>query len=186
MLKAEEFGLAHRLNEEAARRIAQRIKQLESKGFSFENAGASVDLLIRRGLDDYDPPFETIDFMVVAEHPKEEDMLTEARIKLRIDNRVIDATITGRDLVDALDAALRNALLPTYPVLEKVQLTGYSVHILDGAAAKAVATRVFIHSSKGNRSWSTVGCSANILEAIWQALVDSLVYALLDEPAADA
>lgn len=185
LLKAGELGLTHDLSKEEARRVAERIKELENVGFSFEHADASVELLIRRERDDYKPSFKTLDLVVVAEHRRNRNMQTEARIKLRVNNRIVHTSAIGRNPVDALDTALRKALVPFYPVVEKVQRIGYKVHILHDDPVGAATTRVFISSSKGNRSWSIVGCSPDIIEAIWQALVDSLDYALLDEIAID-
>ena len=180
LLKLEQFGLEHDLDREDARHVVQQIKELESQGFAFETADASVELLVRRSREGYHPPFELIDFMVVVEHRKGRGLLSEATVKVRVGDRLMHTAAEGNGPVNALDAALRKALVPVYPGLEGVQLTDYKVRILDGNAGTGATTRVLIDSSNGHLSWSTVGSSTNIIQASWQALVDSFEYGLLN------
>jgi 2-isopropylmalate synthase len=180
LLKLEEFGLEHNLDREDARRVVQQIKELESQGFTFETAEASVELLVRRSREGYQPPFDLVDFMVVVEHRKGRGLLAEATVKVKVGDQVMHTAAEGNGPVNALDAALRKALLPVYPSLRDVQLTDYKVRILDGDAGTAAKTRVLIDSSNGRISWSTVGSSTNIIQASWQALVDSFEYGLLN------
>jgi 2-isopropylmalate synthase len=107
-------------------------------------------------------------------------MAAEATVKVRVGDQVMHTAADGNGPVNALDAAVRKALLPFYPSLTNVHLTDYKVRILDGEAGTAAQTRVLIDSASGHRNWSTVGSSTNIIEASWQALVDSLEYALLN------
>jgi 2-isopropylmalate synthase len=179
--KANELG--HDLVEgsERARRVLDRIKELESQGFQFEGADGSVELLIHRSKPDYKPPFELLDFHVLVRNSENGNMAAEATVKVRVDDQVMHTAADGNGPVNALDAAVRKALLPLYPCLADVHLTDYKVRILDGVSGTAALTRVLIDSASPHRTWSTVGSSRNIIEASWQALADSLEYALLIE-----
>jgi 2-isopropylmalate synthase len=178
--KAEEFGLEVANGAAGNREILERIKELESQGFQFEGAEGSVELLIRRARPDYVPPFELLDFHVLVRGSHHDSMAAEATVKVRVDDQVMHTAADGNGPVNALNAAVRKALLPFYPDLANVHLTDYKVRILDGEAGTAAQTRVLIDSADGHRSWSTVGSSTNIIEASWQALADSLEYALLN------
>jgi 2-isopropylmalate synthase len=178
--KASEFGLELAGGSERARQVLGRIKDLENQGFKFEGAEGSVELLIRRTQPGYTPPFELIDFHVLVSGLYGGGMSAEATVKVRVGDQVMHTAADGDGPVNALDTAVRKALLPFYPGLAGVHLTDYKVRILDGEAGTAAQTRVLIDSSNGHRSWSTVGSSANIIEASWQALADSLEYALLN------
>jgi len=180
--KAEEFGLALGSRDTVSSVLSQ-IKELEGRGFQFEGAEGSVELMIRRTETDYRPPFELVDFHVLVRGGDDGAMAAEATIKIRVGERTIHTAADGTGPVNALDAAIRKALLPVHPQLASVRLTDYKVRILDGEAGTAAQTRVLITSSDGARSWSTVGCSDNIIEASWIALVDALEYALFPAPA---
>jgi 2-isopropylmalate synthase len=179
VFKAEEYGLdlAHGTD---SRRVLERIKELESQGFQFEGAEGSVELLIRRSQPDYTPPFKLLDFHVLVRESDNGNMAAEATVKVKVGDQVMHTAADGNGPVNALDAAVRKALLPFYPGLVDVRLTDYKVRILDGGAGTAAQTRVLIDSANGHRTWSTVGSSTNIIEASWQALADSLEYALLN------
>jgi 2-isopropylmalate synthase len=179
--RARELGLGSVDNGEQTRQVLQRVKELESRGFQFEGADGSVELLIRRAQADYKPPFELLDFHVLIRNSHNGNMAAEATVKVRVGAEVMHTAADGNGPVNALDAAVRKALLRFYPCLADVHLTDYKVRILDGEAGTAAQTRVLIDSAKGLRSWSTVGSSTNIIEASWLALADSLEYALLDD-----
>ena len=179
--KAQELGLELPGGSEQSRRILRHIKELESKGFQFEGAEGSVELLIRRAQPGYEPPFELLDFHVLVRSGHDGSMAAEATVKVRVGDEIMHTAADGNGPVNALDLAVRKALLPVYPRLADVHLTDYKVRILDGEAGTAAQTRVLIDSADGHRTWSTVGCSTNIIEASWQALADSLEYALLNE-----
>jgi 2-isopropylmalate synthase len=179
LYKVDEYGLEVDLDSAKARDVLSHIKELENQGFQFEGAEASVELLIRRSQDGYVPPFELIDFHVLVRDKENGIMASEAMVKLRVDDDVMLTAAEGNGPVNALDQAVRKALLPHYPQLEPVHLVDYKVRILDGDAGTAAMTRVLIDSSDGHRTWSTVGSSSNIIEASWQALADSLEYVLL-------
>jgi 2-isopropylmalate synthase len=178
--KAREFGLELEGGTERSRLILQRIKELESQGFQFEGAEGSVQLLIRRTRPDYKAPFDLLDFHVLVRESPNGNMAAQATVKVQVGDQVMHTAADGNGPVNALDAAVRKALLPFYPQLAEVRLTDYKVRILDGGAGTAAQTRVLIDSADGRRSWSTVGSSTNIIEASWQALADSLEYALLN------
>jgi 2-isopropylmalate synthase len=178
LFKVREFGLDLDMDKEQARNVASRIKDLENRGFQFEGAEASVELLIRRNQPDYVPPFGLIDFHVLVRDKENGMMASEAMVKIEIGDEVMLTAAEGNGPVDALGRAVRKALLPRYPQLEPVHLVDYKVRILDGDAGTAAQTRVLIDSSNGEQVWSTVGSSTNIIEASWQALADSLEYAL--------
>jgi 2-isopropylmalate synthase len=177
--KVQEYGLEMADGPES-RQVLERIKELESQGFQFEGAEGSVELLIRRSKPDYEAPFELLDFHVLVRESHNGNMAAEATVKVRVGDQVMHTAADGNGPVNALDAAARKALVPFYPQLADVRLTDYKVRILDGEAGTAAQTRVLIDSASGHHSWSTVGSSTNIIEASWQALVDSLEYALLN------
>ncbi len=177
--KAEQFGLDIELSDSVVE-VLQEIKELEARGFSFEAAEASVVMMLVRQQTDYEPPFELIDFVATVEHRQGRGMFAEATVKVRVADEVQHTVADGNGPVNALDAALRKALLPAYPRLTDVQLGDYKVRILDGSKGTASVTRVLIDSHNGRERWSTVGASTNIIDASWQALADSMEYALLN------
>jgi 2-isopropylmalate synthase len=183
--KAQEFGLD--LNSEQTRVVLEQIKQLEAQGFTFEGAEASVELMLRRSHPSYVPPFELIDFMVLVERRRGRGLLAEATVKVRVGPKLMHTAAEGNGPVNALDAALRKALLDVYPQLSGVKLSDYKVRILDSDTATAASVRVLIDTTsrapigkRGARNWSTIGASTNIIEASWRALADSMEYALLN------
>jgi 2-isopropylmalate synthase len=180
--KAREFGLESQGAE--VRQVLADIKEMESRGFYFEGAEASVALMLHRLRRDYRAPFALIDFMVVVEHRQGRGLFAEASVKVRVGDEVVHTVAEGNGPVNALDRALRKALLPHYPQLADVQLADYKVRILDSDAATGATTRVIIDTRNSHSSWSTVGSSSNIIESSWQALSDSMEYALLENAAA--
>jgi 2-isopropylmalate synthase len=183
--KARERGFNLPLQRKEARAVLEQVKSLESHGFQYENAEASFELLIHRAQPDYHPPFELVDFMVVVErqrrHPTlgDEETLSEAMVKVKVGDEMMHTAAEGNGPVNALDAALRKALLKFYPDLAMIGLLDYKVRILEESAGTASQVRVLIESSDGEHDWRTVGSSANIIEASWLALADSMEYWLL-------
>jgi len=175
--KAKEFGLNPESDE--VKKVLGRVKEMENKGFFFEGADATLELMLRRGQANYIPLFELQDFMVVVEHREGRGLLAEASVKIKIDDDVAHTVAEGDGPVGALDLAMRKALLPHYPKLKRVRLTDFKVRIIDGEKAASATTRVTIDTTDGKRTWTTVGSSSNIVEASWQALADSMEYALL-------
>jgi 2-isopropylmalate synthase len=167
------------LGADEIRALAARIKALESKGFQYEGADGSFELLVRRAQPGYRAPFEVLDFIVLVEKRTEKDILSEATVKARVNGEIMHTAAEGDGPVNALDRAIRKAVLPYYPELEPVHLTDYKVRILDPQSATAALTRVLIDASDGHRSWTTMGSSTNIIEASFQALIDTLELPLL-------
>jgi len=176
--KIEELPVRLQLSNEQARELVSHIKEMESQGYQFEGAEGSLELLMCRSQPDYEVPFEVLDFLVLVEKRQGTEILAEATVKAQVDGVVLHTAAEGNGPVNALDKALRKALLQFYPGLASVQLTDYKVRILDEQSATAAQTRVLIDASDGESSWSTVGCSANIIEASCQALIDSLEFPL--------
>jgi 2-isopropylmalate synthase len=181
--KARELGIDLTAQGEKTEEILQQIKRLESLGFQYENAEASFELLLRRAKPDYQSPFELVDYMVVVEKKRRlptrkglEEMLAEAMVKVRVGTEVIHTVAEGNGPVNALDEALRKALLQFYPSLAAVKLVDYKVRILEESVGTESQVRVLIESSDGVDEWTTVGSSTNIIEASWLALADSVEY----------
>jgi 2-isopropylmalate synthase len=172
--KAEQYGVAGA----DLGGILEEIKQLEAKGFSFEAAEASVALMMQRQAPGYRAPYELVDFLVTVEHRTGRGLFAEAMVKVRVDGEVLHTAAEGDGPVDALDHALRKALQGRYPEIADIQLTDYKVRILDPSTGTGAVTRVLLDSRRGSRRWSTVGASANIIEASWRALSDAVEYGL--------
>jgi 2-isopropylmalate synthase len=175
--KAEEIGISHEDMDDLSG-VLGTIKRLEHCGFTFEGAEGSVEMLLRRAEPGYEPPFQMLDFMVVVEHREGRGLFAEATIKVRVGEEVFHMVAEGNGPVNALDAALRKALVPTYPHLVEFDLADYKVHILDGDQGTAATTRVLIDMQNETRRWTTVGASTNIIEASWLALADAVEYGL--------
>ena len=177
------------------RRVSALVKEMESRGFQYESAEASFELLVRRALPGYLAPFELLDVLVLVEKRRGLEMLSEATLKVRIGTNVIGLPLDGmapialgevvhtaadgNGPVNALDGALRKALIGAYPVLERVALVDFKVRVLNQDGGSDAVVRVSIDSSDGAETWSTVGSSSNIIEASWLALADAAEYALL-------
>ncbi len=174
--------------DEEVKEVLDRVKLLESQGFQYDSAEASFDLLLHRVQPGYHPPFELVDFMIVVEKRRrlptignQEEPLSEATIKVKVDDRIVHTAAEGDGPVNALDQALRKALVQFYPDLTVVELTDYKVRILEETAGTASQVRVLIESSDGKERWRTVGSSTNIIEASWLALADSIEYWLIKQ-----
>lgn len=182
LLKAVELGLGRKESAAGARDILAALKTLENKGYAFEAADASFRMLIQKVLREHKSFFELEGFRVIVEkRGKDQPCLSEATIKVKVAGEVEQTVAEGDGPVNALDMALRKALVRFYPAIEKVFLTDFRVRILDPEEATAAKTRVLIESSDGTESWGTVGVSENIIEASWEALVDSVEYQLFRE-----
>jgi 2-isopropylmalate synthase len=175
-VRADELGVDARGHEAA---VVAQVKELENHGYQFEAAEGSFELLLRRNRPGYRAPFQILDVTVVAAKRGDGPMLAEAMVKLRVGEETIHTAGEGIGPVDALDCALRKALVTHYPVLAEVRLTDYKVRILDPHAATGARTRVLIQAARGDERWSTIGVSGNIIEASGQALADSLELPLL-------
>jgi 2-isopropylmalate synthase len=173
--QAERAGLE--LDDAAATRAVERLKEREHHGYHYEAAPASFELLLRREAGSYKPLFKLESFRVVTEKRAGGEVETEATIKVEVDGERYVRVAEGNGPVNALDQALRGAIADRYPHLAEIELTNYKVRILDEAHGTGAVTRVLLDSADGGREWGTIGVSENIIEASWEALVDSLEYA---------
>jgi 2-isopropylmalate synthase len=174
-LKADELGLD--LDSQAASEVLDTLKQLEYEGYHFEVADGSLELLLRRATGWSQPFFELESYRVISD--QDERQSTEATVKVYVGDERIVETAEGNGPVNALDGALRAALVPRHPSLAHVHLVDYRVRVLDSAHGTGSVTRVLIDSANRDRTWTTIGVSENIIAASWQALADSIVYGLL-------
>jgi 2-isopropylmalate synthase len=175
--KAEELKLDVQ-NGEVVTKVLEEIKALEARGFSFEAAEASVALMLHRHRANYEPLFDLIDYSSTVEHRRGRGVFAEATVKVEVSGELLHTVAEGNGPVNALDTALRKALLPVYSRLGSFQLADYKVRILDSGNGTAATTRVLIDTQNHHKRWSTVGASPNIIEASWLALVDSIEYGL--------
>jgi 2-isopropylmalate synthase len=177
--KAKEYGIDLRSDDHAAQKILGRIKDLESQGFEFEAAEASFELLIQEALGRKKKNFRLLGFRVIDEKRKEgEPPISEATIMVEVDGVVEHAAAMGNGPVNALDTALRRALTKFYPSLKEMELLDYKVRVLSSGEGTGAAVRVLIESGDKKERWGTVGVSQNVIEASWQAVVDSIDYKL--------
>ena len=162
--------------------IVDEIKNLEYKGYQFEGADASFELIAHKALGSFKPFFEVKNFRILGEGPRNDDKSASAVIDVMVGNEEEITGAIGNGPVDALNKALRKAIGKFYPKLNEVSLADYKVRILDGKeSATAAMTRVIIESTDGKNSWSTVGVSRDIIEASFKALIDSIEYKLFKE-----
>ena len=175
--RAESSGLE--LDDAAASRLVENLKKLEDRGYQFEAADGSFDLLIRRETGDYEPLFTLESFRVIVEKRADGRVETEATIKIWVEGERYVRTAEGNGPVNALDRALRDAIATLYPHVRDIELVNFKVRILNEKAATGAITRVLLDSSDGVETWGTIGVSENIIEASWEALVDSLEAGML-------
>jgi 2-isopropylmalate synthase len=183
-MKADEFGVE--LDDRGAAALSEDLKQLEAEGWLFEAADASLELRMRRASGWEQEYFEVEAYRVTSYHREgpvmptgEQEITVEATVKLWIDGERIAAVGEGNGPVNALDAAVRQALTDRYPALSRIHLTDFKVRVVDGGAATGAVVRVLIDSTDGEEVWTTVGVHSNVIEASWQALMDSLLFGLL-------
>ncbi|MCP2332066.1 citramalate synthase [Actinoalloteichus caeruleus] len=201
-LKGREFGLSLAGRSDAVGRTVRRVKELEARGWSFESADASLELLLRGELDrdqheelaggaehataPLEQPFRLESYRVVLDHHSDGTVVAEATVRMHVEGERVIATAEGTGPVQALDAALRKALAGRLPWVDEVELVDYKVRILtEDAVAEGGAgavTRVLVNSTDGEREWTTVGVHGNIVEASWLALCDALVYRSTRQP----
>jgi 2-isopropylmalate synthase len=180
-MKADEIGLE--MDGAAINQVIDDLKRLEHEGYHFEAADASLQLLMRRAAGWKQEWFRVESMRVITDELPNGEFTTEATVKVWVGDG--DAavrhvrTAEGNGPVNAIDMALRSALTEAYPQLAKIHLTDFKVRILDGATATGAVTRVLLDATNGERSWTTIGVSGNIIEASWRALEESLVYGLL-------
>jgi len=180
--RAERLGIT----DGEARDVVARVKGLEYEGYQFEGAEASLELLVRRHMQGHRERFRLEGFRVINEKRNDGETYSEATIKVQVGDHLIHTVAEGNGPVNALDHALRKALETVFPSLRRVKLLDYKVRVLEGTDGTGAKVRVLIESGDGSQTWGTVGVSANIIEASWQALVDSVEYALIAEGRAQA
>jgi 2-isopropylmalate synthase len=173
--RAEGAGID--LDADAAKRAVERIKEREHRGYHYEAADASFELLLRREAGEYQSLFRLESFRVITEKRADGQVETEATIKIWVDGRRYVRTAEGNGPVNALDRALRDAIGELHPHLADIELVDYKVRILDSHHGTGAVTRVLLDSSDGHEEWGSIGVSENIIEASWEALVDSLEFA---------
>jgi 2-isopropylmalate synthase len=178
--KAADVGVA--LDDAAAARLVERIKELEHEGFQFEAADASFELLVRKEAGVYEPLFRLESWRAIVEQRADGRVETEATIKIWVDGERFVSTAEGNGPIHALDRALRTAIGETHPHLKDIELVNFKVRILDETKGSDAVTRVTVDASDGTAIWGTMGVSTNLIEASWTALVDSLEYGM--QPAA--
>ena len=192
LTRIKNLNLDHILDSNDAEKITQIIKEKESKGYAYELANSSLDLLIFRQLPNYEEKFELIDFMVIVENKRrsslgsgwrndgsEHPILSEATIKIKTKDEIFHTAAEGNGPVGALDNATRKALIGTFPEINKIRLTDYIVRVVEEGTGTGAVVRVIIESSDDKEVWTTVGASSNIIEATWIALADSIEWFLI-------
>jgi 2-isopropylmalate synthase len=186
--KAEQFGIDVSGRHDELASLLSHLKELEHSGFQFEGAEASFELLMRRNLHPFERFFKLVGFRVIDEKRAEDgETRCEATVMIEAPDGAVEHTAAdGNGPVNALDRALRKALTKFYPAIAEVQLHDYKVRVLDGKSGTDTRVRVLIESGDSEKRWGTVGVSHNVVEASWQALIDSVVYKLLKDEAAAA
>ena len=179
--KAHDMDVDLGKSAEKSKKILKELQELESKGYHFEAAEASLELLVKRVMKKFKEFFALEDFRVIMEKKRSGKMLSEATIKIKVGKELEHTASLGDGPVNALDSALRKALKKFYPRLEEMHLTDYKVRVLDEKEGTAARVRVLIQSQDKTGSWWTIGVSENIIDASWQALVDSIEYKLLKD-----
>lgn len=184
LMKAHDMGIDLKKNTAEVREIVQQLKQLEHDGYEYEAADASFHILVQKLLKRHKPFFNLLAYRVIVDkHGDGGYGVVEASVKIEVNGESVHTVAEGDGPVNALDGALRKALSRFYPVVDEVKLVDYKVRILDTKAGTAARTRVMIESTDGKQIWGTVGVSGNIIEASWEALVDSVEYKLfMQEP----
>jgi 2-isopropylmalate synthase len=179
LYKYKELNLNIDQQNKEGKRILEEIKNMENRGFQFEGAEGSFELLARKAYDGYVEPFTLEALRLLVEVKMDSPAYSEAIIKIRVGERVMHTAAEGNGPVNALDNALRKALESFYPSISSMRLTDYKVRVIDEKDGTGAIVRVHIETGDGHSSWGTVGVSQNIIEASWQALADSLAYGLL-------
>lgn len=183
VFKAQELKLDFDLQNEETKRLISTIKDMEHKGYQFEGADASLELLIRSAYNKLEEVFTLESFKLLVEKTRNNPVVSEAILKMKVHGETVYTAAEGNGPVNALDNALRKALESYYPDIRDVHLTDYKVRVINDQDATAAKVRVLIESSDSKDSWSTVGVSENVIEASWEAIIDSIRYALIGREA---
>ncbi len=181
--KVEKYKIAH--DQKTMRKILKKVQDMENEGYHFESAEGSFDLLVKKVIGKHKGFFDLEDFRVIVERGKDGKSITRATVKIKV-NGVEELTVSDGDgPVNALDGALRKALEKFYPSLADMHLIDFKVRVINPKEASAAKVRVIIESHDHKDTWGTVGVSGNLIEASWQALVESIEYKLLKDEEGD-
>jgi len=181
VLKAKELEFDLDKKSKETKRLHKLLQELEKQGYQFEAAEASFKLLLQKELKKYKKFFDLLGFRVIVERREDDKLISEATVKLKVKGKLEYTVSEGDGPVNALDNALRKALLKIYPALSKMRLTDFKVRVLEEKRGTAAKVRVLIQSQDEKESWTTIGVSENIIEASYNALVDSIEYKLLKD-----
>jgi 2-isopropylmalate synthase len=181
LYKAERMGLQVDRSSPSTQVVVNKLKEMEHYGYQFEGAEASFEMLFNKLIDQHRDFFELEGFRVITERKGNNESLSEAVIKVRVDGIEAHTAAEGVGPVSALDRALRKSLMTFFPCIQDIRLTDYKVRVLNAKGGTDAKVRVLIESSDGHETWSTVGVSENLIEASWLALVDSISYKLKKE-----
>lgn len=180
LAKVEAFGISLRKDHPATQELVATLKERESEGYQYEGAEGSFELLVRKALGTHKPSFQLLGFRVIVEQGKDDlSSRSEATVMVKVGEEIEHTAALGEGPVNALDHALRKALEKFYPELREVRLLDYKVRVLAATQGTEAKVRVLIESGDQKEKWGTVGVSANIMEASWQALADGIEYKLL-------
>ena len=179
LYKAKELNIDVNAYDAETRRLMKQIKELENQGFQFEGADASLELFLRKAFGQYEDFFQLKNLKIILEKNEGEEITAEAMIKVQVGENTVHTAAEGEGPVNALDNSLRKALNEVYPEIAEMHLSDYKVRVLNGKNGTAAKVRVLIDSADQSDKWSTVGVSENIIEASWQAIVDSINFLLL-------
>jgi len=181
LYKARELGIDVNSYDAETRKVIKQIKELENQGLQFEGADASLELFLRKAFGQYKEFFQLKNLKIILEKNEDEEITAEAMIKITAGEKTFHTAAEGDGPVNALDNSLRKALVEMYPNINEMHLSDYKVRVLNGNKGTAARVRVLIESSDKTTKWSTVGVSENIIEASWQAIVDSINYMLMKQ-----
>ncbi|NQX68133.1 citramalate synthase [Paenibacillus alba] len=179
LVKAQELNLDFNKDPQKTKEVIERIKDLEHQGYQFEGADATLELLLREAFEGLEEIFTLESFKMLVEKSAHHSVVSEAIVKVKVHGETIYTAAEGNGPVNALDNALRKAIIQYYPDIKNVHLSDYKVRVLDEKGATAGKVRVLMESTDFKTTWNTLGVSSNIIEASWYALVDSLRYALI-------
>ena len=174
--RAKDAGIE--IDDGAARRVVERVKELEHRGYHYEAADGSFELLLRKETGEYEPLFRLESWRAIVEKRADGRVETEATIKIWVDGERYVRTAEGNGPIHALDKALREAISEIHPHLGDIELVNFKVRILDETKGTGAVTRVLLDASDGQHVWGSIGVSENVIEASWEALVDSLEYGM--------
>lgn len=181
VFKAQELNLDLEQDKEKTKQVIEQVKSLEHQGYQFEGADASLELLLRQAYGQIEEMFTLESFRIQVVKSANGPVISEAIVKINVQGEQVYTVAEGNGPVNALDNALRKALIQYYPSIQNIHLTDYKVRVIDEKDATAAKVRVLIETTDFSNKWSTVGVSENIIEASWQALVDSIRYALIGQ-----